>query len=204
MDRVASVSKLWREVCKKDRIASPRLEQYITNQKQHVIQKGKVYFTVKNCNCLALIQLGSSLHLQVFCVILPFFSLQENFGYHTKFDNSVPQRQPLSIQNDNIRKPQPKEVSTDLNEVREKLLYTYERIKCPYCLSPSKKTDEWWECKKCQHVFCSVCQCRVDENHKTGQCSHKLNTENAKQISIGSKKSKDRLKRFQDNLIDKN
>ncbi|XP_046854682.1 uncharacterized protein LOC124447732 [Xenia sp. Carnegie-2017] len=159
--RVASVSKLWREVCKKDQIASPRLEQYITNQKQHVIQKGK-----------------------------------ENFGYHTKFDNSVPQRQPLSTQNDNIRKPQPKEVSTDLNEVREKLLYTYERIKCPYCLSPSKKTDEWWECKKCQHVFCSVCQCRVDENHKTGQCSHKLNTENAKQISIGSKKSKDRLKRF--------
>ncbi|XP_028405977.1 uncharacterized protein LOC114528519 [Dendronephthya gigantea] len=163
LQRVASVSKLWRKICKKDRIASPRLDQFISGRMQHVMRKGK-----------------------------------ENLGHHTKFDYSVPQRTPFSVKDHNtIWTPEDKQSTAGIGAVKTNIMSTFERMKCPMCGSPSRKTDNnTCECAECQEIFCALCQKKVDKNHKTGKCQMKINNVKKRKQAIGSKKSKDRLKRF--------
>ena len=164
LQKVASVSKLWRRICKKDRIASPRLDHFISGRKKYVMQKGK-----------------------------------ENLGHLTKFDYSVPQRPPFSVKDHNtIWTPQQKQAMADISAVKTNILSTYERIKCPACGSPSRKYEnDTCECDECQEIFCSLCQHKVDESHKNGKCGIKIKLKKNKgKEAIGSKKSKERVKRY--------
>ena len=112
----------------------------------------------------------------------------------------MPQRPPFTVQDHNtIWTPEQKQSTTDIETVKTNILLTYDRIKCPSCGSPSRKTgNNTCECDECQEVFCSLCQYKVDNNHKTGKCAIKVNrskTMKGKE-AIGSKKSKERLKRY--------
>lgn len=86
-----------------------------------------------------------------------------------------------------------------LDQIKTDIMLTYERMKCPFCGSPSQRTEEKiYECEKCKGIFCSSCKHQMDEHHKTGKCGIKPNLSKkakSKEI-IGSKKSKSRLKRY--------
>ena len=138
------------------------------------------------------------------CIMMLYLPVQENLGSRTKFGNSVPQRPPFSVQNHNtVWTPHQKQSTTAIEAVKTNILLTYERMKCPSCGSPSRKTaNDTCECDECKEIFCSLCQHRVDKNHKTGKCGIKVNKskKNKSKEAIGSKKSKDRLKRYQEYL----
>ena len=87
---------------------------------------------------------------------------------------------------------------TEIEKAKTNILSTYERIKCPACGSPSRKTaDNMCKCDECRETFCNLCQHKVDGKHKSGKCAIKVNKSKDKKgkVAIGSKKSKDRLKR---------
>jgi hypothetical protein len=93
--------------------------------------------------------------------------------------------------------PEQKQATAGIDAVKTNILSTYERIKCPSCGSPSRKSkNDTCECEKCQEIFCSLCQHRVDKNHKNGKCGIKVNKSKKHKEAVGSKKSKDRLKRY--------
>lgn len=122
-------------------------------------------------------------------------------GSQVIFGQKVPDRQPFSNLRGNTimttnEKRSGKEGGQD--EIKPDIMSTFEKIKCPFCGSPSQKVGEQiCECDKCQEAFCSSCKHRMDKFHKD-KCGIKVNKSKkgkAKEV-IGSKRSKSRLKRF--------